>query len=165
MKEKSERLGLRRDWKKFNGPAFLLSILRSVDPTFRVKLLNDLKSRLPWMAKLAEEFEFTFWELARLDQGSLETLWRLVPERDMAVAWKLASEPLRHFLLAGLSDRRRENFLQEFGGLPKMPRSQVIRTQLLIARQVHAQLCLGKMHLMSRDFTGRNAPKQTAAVK
>lgn len=152
--EKKERKKLipKKDWSQFNGPAFLVAVVRSVDPVFRTKLLASLRKMSPLFAGLVDQTEFIYTDLARVETRSLEKFWGAVSENEMAVAWKLTEAPLQEHLLAGLSERRRGDFLALCLSQPKLPRRQVIRIQQNVAKKAHSMACKGHLSLTSRRF-------------
>lgn len=139
-----------RTTKQFNGPAILVAMFRELGPVFRAKLIAKLRTAAPMFARLVDEFEFIFADLDRLDNKSLQMLLRVVPERDWLMAWKLAPEPLRARLLENMSAPRREDFSKAAAEAPKVPRSQVYRIQVQIARQAYELLQSGKIHIQSK---------------
>lgn len=142
----------KRDWSQFNGPAFLISVLKAVDPAFRRKLVAGLRAKSQLLAALVDRTEFIYLDLARIEVGSLERFWAAVPESKMAIAWKLTESPLKEHLLKGLSERRKQSFLELCTHQPRMPRQQVVRVQQDVAKQTHALVCSGKLALTSRRF-------------
>ena len=98
-----KKLMPKKDWSLFNGPAFLVAVVRSVDPVFRAKLLSSLRKISPLFAGLVAQTEFIYTDLARVETPSLEKFWGAISESEMAVAWNLTETPLQEHLLAGLS--------------------------------------------------------------
>ena len=143
---------LKKDWGQFNGPAFIVSLMRSVDPSFRSKLIAGLRERSKLLADLVDRTEFIYSDLARVEASCLDRLWAVVSENEMAIAWKMTEEPLKKHLLTGLSTRRQQEFAEACSRQPKVHRRQVIRIQQTVAAKVRDQLCRGFLRLTSLRY-------------
>jgi len=134
----------------FNGPALFVAILREADPAFRAALIAGVRKVSPIHARLAEQCEFVFADILRLDAASVETALRMIPEADLLVAWKLASPAIRDVLSKGMTERRQKDFAAAFTALPKMHRRQVIAVQARIGGILRDGVREGRLRLRAR---------------
>ena len=144
-----------RPFRQFNGIGLLLAMLREVDPKFRLELLKRIRQFSPIIARLADHSEFIFSDIKRLDDRGIQKIFDIVPEKDWLIAWKLADEPTRAFLLRNMSERKRKDFLESFATQPKVLKRRVIAVQSAIAQKIHALLGQGKLGLRSKRLRDR----------
>ena len=147
----------RQGVRHFHGIALLVAVLREASPLWRQKWLSSLRQAAPSLVRLFDEYEFVFADMVRLDDRGIQLCWRVIPERDLLIAWKLAKPELRERMLANLSARRRESFLAAFAQMPKMPKGQVLQVQRQIARTVRAFLSEGKAGLCSKRVSWKTS--------
>ena len=138
----------------FHGTALLVAILREAPAPWRAEWLAKIRVLSPILARLYEEFDFIYRDIARIDARGAQLCLRLISEKDLLVAWKLTGDDVKEVLLRNMSDRRREEFLTAFKAQGRVPRRQVFQVQRTIARQVRQWLMEGKAGLASR----RDAP-------
>lgn len=131
--------------RRFHGVGLVVAVMRTLDPVFRDEILTSLSNQSPELARLVHRCDFLYPDLIRLDDASLLTVFNLFDERDWAVAWKLTDELLKGRISAVLRPERCKAFLDFAASLPRMPKTQVIATQIHLASQIRAMLQKGQI--------------------
>ena len=135
---------------RINGYARLVALFRTLDPVTRAKLLQKLVLASPVLARLVEVSDFTWWDLERLDNKSIQKVFSLIPEKDWLVAWKLAGSNFKELFLQNMSELRRTSFLQAFSEQPKVPKTQVYRVMFQISCKIRLMAMRGELVLLTR---------------
>ena len=136
--------------RQFAGLALFVAILREAPAPLRAAWSAKIAHIAPALMRIAEEFEFVFSDLARLDDPSLQKILARMPEKDWLIAWKLTPLDLRQRLLSNMSERRREEFLAAASKLPKMPKRQVVAVQVQLGKNIRNLLCRGELSMVSK---------------
>jgi flagellar motor switch protein FliG len=100
------------DFRATGGVAFLVKMLNQVDRGVQKTIFEALEATNP---KLVEEIRasmFTFDDLAKLDDRTIQRVLRDVGKSDLALALKAAPEKLKDLIFRNLSERARD-FLKE----------------------------------------------------
>ena len=101
------------DFRSTGGVSFLVKMLNQVDRGVQKSILESLETTNP---KLVEEIRsnmFTFDDLAKLDDRTMQRILRDVSKADLALALKAASEKLKDVVYRNLSERARDNLAEE----------------------------------------------------
>ncbi len=101
------------DFRATGGVAFLVKMLNQVDRGVQKSIFEALEATNP---KLVEEIRsnmFTFDDLAKLDDRTMQRVLRDVNKSDLSLALKGAPDRLREKVYANLSERARENLKEE----------------------------------------------------
>lgn len=101
------------DFRSTGGVSFLVKMLNQVDRGVQKSILESLETTNP---KLVEEIRsnmFTFDDLAKLDDRTMQRILRDVSKADLALALKAASEKLKDVVYRNLSERARDNLQEE----------------------------------------------------
>ncbi|MDL1909821.1 flagellar motor switch protein FliG [Chloroflexi bacterium CFX6] len=101
------------DFRATGGVAFLVKMLNQVDRGVQKSIFEALETTNP---KLVEEIRanmFTFDDVAKLDDRTMQRVLRDVNKNDLALALKGAPERLKEKVFANLSERARENLKEE----------------------------------------------------
>lgn len=101
------------DFRATGGVSFLVKMMNQVDRGVQKSILEALDTTNP---KLVEEIHanmFTFDDLAKLDDKTMQRVLRDVSKSDLAMALKAASEKLKDLVYRNLSERARENLKEE----------------------------------------------------
>lgn len=100
------------DFRATGGVDFLVKMLNQVDRGVQKTIFEALEATNP---KLVEEIRasmFTFDDLAKLDDRTIQRVLRDVSKSDLAMALKAAPDKLRDLIFRNLSERARD-FLKE----------------------------------------------------
>ncbi len=95
------------------GPAAVARLLNRVGGGRDQALLEGLAAVEPELANEVRELMFVFEDLQLLDDRGLQRLLRDVPSRDLALALKAASEPLKAKVFRNMSERAVETLREE----------------------------------------------------
>lgn len=101
------------DFRATGGVAFLVKMLNQVDRGAQKSIFDALETT---NAKLVEEIRanmFTFDDLTKLDDRTMQRVLRDVNKNDLALALKGAPDRLREKVFANLSERARDNLREE----------------------------------------------------
>lgn len=101
------------EFRSTGGVAFLVQMLNQVDRGVQKSIFETLEVTHP---KLVEEIQanlFTFDDLGKLDDRTIQRILRDVKAQDLALALKGAPESLGEVIFRNLSERARENLKEE----------------------------------------------------
>lgn len=87
------------------GPAAVAAVLNSLTPSLEKELLEGVAARDPQLCEQIKALMFTFEDLVRIDNRSMQRLLRDVDSKDLALALKVASEELKEVIFAGMTQR------------------------------------------------------------
>jgi flagellar motor switch protein FliG len=101
------------DFRATGGVSFLVKVLNQVDRGAQKSIFDALETT---NAKLVEEIRanmFTFDDVIKLDDRTMQRVLRDINKADLALAMKGATDRLRERVFANLSERARENLKEE----------------------------------------------------
>jgi flagellar motor switch protein FliG len=101
------------DFRSTGGVAFLVQVLNQVDRGVQKTIFDALEPTNP---KLVDEIRanmFTFDDLVKLDDRSIQRVLRDVNKQDLALSLKGVPDRLRDLVLRNLSERARESLAEE----------------------------------------------------
>jgi flagellar motor switch protein FliG len=145
----NSKLGIRqtRALSQTGGVGTAAGILNALDKTLSRALLTGIEQRNPDLGQAIRKKMFTFEDLLRLDPQAIQQIMRETDLRDLALALKSASEPLRKLLLSNISRRGAEAVEEEMFLLTHLRARDVEAAQFRIldtARKLEAE---GKIDL------------------
>ncbi len=120
------------------GVTFLVKVLNLVDRGVQKSILEVLDE---WQPELAEEIRanlFTFDDLVKLDDRSIQRILRDVNKQDLVLALKGAPEQVRELIFRNMSERARENLMEELELLGPQLAKNVYAAQRRIVDTVRA---------------------------
>ncbi|KPL84114.1 hypothetical protein SE15_02750 [Thermanaerothrix daxensis] len=126
------------DFRATGGVSFLVKMLNQVDRGVQKTILEALEATNP---KLVEEIRanmFTFDDLIKLDDRTMQRVLRDVNKSDLALALKAAPERLKEAVFRNLSERARENLKEEIEILGPQLAKNVYAAQRRIVEAVRA---------------------------
>jgi flagellar motor switch protein FliG len=91
----------------------LVEIINRADPGTEKHVLEELAKRDPALAELVRSQMFTFDDILGLEDRALQLVLREVQAADLAVALKGVRNEVRDKILKNVSERARENLLEE----------------------------------------------------
>ena len=124
------------DFRATGGVAFLVKMLNQVDRGAQKSIFEALETTNP---KLVEEIRanmFTFDDLIKLDDRAMQRILRDVSKTDLALALKGAPEKQREKVFGNLSERARENLIEEIDILGPQLAKNVYASQRKIVDSV-----------------------------
>jgi flagellar motor switch protein FliG len=113
LKDKLSGMISEVDFRDTGGVNFLVKVLNQVERGNQKSILSALEESDP---KLVEEIRtnmFTFDDLVKLDDRTMQRVMRDVSKADLAMALKGASERLKDLVFRNLSERARDNLKEE----------------------------------------------------
>jgi flagellar motor switch protein FliG len=122
-----------KDRKPVGGVEEVVRMLQHMDEASRGKLLSSLAERDPTLTRQIQDKMFTFEDLVREDAKRVQKLLREVPQKQLALAMRGASEELRTFLFGNMSASAAKILREEIDVMPpqKVTDVQVARQQIL----------------------------------
>ncbi|MDY7103132.1 MAG: flagellar motor switch protein FliG [Actinomycetota bacterium] len=117
LRERVEML-TSRPMTKLEGRATLVSMLQSSPRRIERDVLAAIEAQDARLAEQIREELFVFDDIAKLTDKAIQQTLRTVDTGDLAVALKDAGELVRDRMLANVSERARNNLLEEMEFLP-----------------------------------------------
>src|SRR4051812_19071895 len=116
----------------------LVGMLNRASRETERELLEVIEAQQPELANRIRDALFIFDDIARLDDRAVQQVLRSVDSRDLSVALKNAGEEVRDCILRNLSERARENLLEEIEFLTGIRPAEIHEAQLQVVRAVRA---------------------------
>lgn len=98
---------------RFNGLQVLTQILSNLSREVMQEILVNLEQQNPELAERVQQAMFTFEDLVKLDDRSLQRVLREVDMRELALALKGASEELKEKIFRNMSQRAAQILREE----------------------------------------------------
>jgi flagellar motor switch protein FliG len=112
------------DFKATGGVSFLVKVLNQVDRGVQKTIFDALEQSNPKLAEEVRANMFTFDDLIKLDDRSVQRVMRDVNRQDLALALKGAPDKIRDMILRNMSERARESLREELDILgPQLARN------------------------------------------
>jgi flagellar motor switch protein FliG len=112
------------DFKATGGVSFLVKVLNQVDRGVQKTIFDALEQSNPKLAEEVRANMFTFDDLIKLDDRSVQRVLRDVNRQDLAMALKGAPEKIRELIFRNMSERARESLREELDILgPQLARN------------------------------------------
>ncbi len=101
------------DNESIGGVKTLVDILNSVDRNTEKSILSDLEKTQPELVEVIKANLFVFEDIVSLDKGSIQRVLREVPNEDLVLALKGASEEVSSTVYGNLSKRAAETLKED----------------------------------------------------
>lgn len=127
---------------QLKGKEKILAMLQKLDQASRNQFLAQLREKDPIFTDKVEEELFTFRDLCALDVKVLQTILAKLQNEKLALALRSISPDLQNTLLNAVSERRKDQILEEMKYSEKRKMSEVEEAQIAIlelARDLEAQ--------------------------
>ncbi len=113
------KLGIKqtRALTQTGGITSVADLLNAMDKTVSRTLLTNMEGRNPDLSQAIRKKMFTFEDLLSLDAPYIQRIMREIEMRDLTVALKKASEPLKKLLLSNISRRAAASVQEEMAFL------------------------------------------------
>jgi len=95
------------------GPEAAAAVVNQLKGTIETELLDGIADEDPEMADRIRDLMFVFEDIAKLDDRSLQRLLREVPQKELAMALKVASDDLKQKLRSQMSTRAADALQEE----------------------------------------------------
>jgi flagellar motor switch protein FliG len=113
LKNKLSAVISEADFRATGGVSFLVKMLNNVDRGAQKSILESLDTSNPKLVDEIRSNMFTFDDLCKLDDRTMQRVLRDVNKQDLSLALKAAPEKLRDTVFRNLSERARENLKEE----------------------------------------------------
>lgn len=124
------------------SPGRIAAMLDRLDPAEAEALLAGLRERQPEDAARIRALMFTFDDLRRLSTAGVQTLLVHLDRGLLALALKGAADATQALFLSNMTQRARDQLLEDIGALGPVRRSDIERARLAVLEEVR--------HLMQR---------------
>ncbi len=138
LKQKLSGVLSAADFRATGGVNFLVKMMNQVDRDVQKRIFEAMEPTDP---KLVEEIRaslFTFDDLAKMDDRTMQRITREVNKNELALALKGAPEKLRELVYRNLSERARESLKEEIEILGPQLAKDVYAAQRKIIELVRA---------------------------
>ena len=138
LKQKLSGVLSAADFRATGGVNFLVKVLNQVDRDVQKRIFETLEPTDP---KLVEEIRanlFTFDDLTKLDDKTMQRVLREVSKQDLTLALKAAPEKLKELIFRNMSERARESLNEELEILGPQLAKDVYGAQRKIVETVRA---------------------------
>ncbi len=122
-------------------------ILNAMDKTISREMLTNIEERNPELSQAIRKKMFTFEDLLLLNTQIIQRIMRETEMRDLALALKKASEPLKKLMLSNISRRGAEGVQDEMMALGHVKLRDVEAAQLRIIDTVRKLEAEGEIDL------------------
>ena len=136
------------------GAKAVAEILNRVDRTAEKQIFEGLEPANPQLAEEIRRLMFTFDDIARLDDRSMQRLLKEVDQKELARALKAAAENVAQKIFANLSERAQTMLRQEIEYLGPVRLRDVEDAQGKIVRIVRALEEAGEIVVLGKQETG-----------
>jgi len=128
------KLGVKqtRAMTQTGGITTAADILNAMDKTVSRTLLTSIEERNPDLSMSIRKKMFTFEDLLLLGPAPIQRIMREIEMRDLSLALKKASEPLKKLLLSNISRRAAESVQEELAFLGNVKLRDVEAAQFRI---------------------------------
>jgi flagellar motor switch protein FliG len=149
------KLGIKqtRAMTQTGGVTTAADILNAVDKTMSRSLLTTLEERNPELCQAIRKKMFTFEDLLLLEPQTIQRIMRETDMRDLTLALKKGSDPLRKLLLSSISRRAAETVQEEMAFLGHVKLREIEAAQFRIIDVVRKLEAEGEIEL---DMVGSN---------
>lgn len=136
-----------RAFSQTGGVTSAADLLNAMDKTVSRSLLTSIEERNPDLCQAIRKKMFTFEDLLLLNAQSIQRIMREIDMRDLSLALKKATEPLKKLLLANISRRAAEAVQDEIAMLGHVKLRDVEAAQFRIIDAVRKLEAEGEIDL------------------
>ena len=131
-----------------DGKARLKDILKHMEYGQEQTILETLSEEKPDLAREIEHELFTMQIFRKLTYKDLQLFMRDVTDRDLAMMLKGEPDDLREYLLAAVSNRRREQIQEESALMGEVTRREAEKTKRVVLDILKKKIGVGEIHLL-----------------
>src|SRR5580698_1537131 len=133
--------------KQTGGITSVADLLNAMDKTVSKTLLTNIEGRNPDLSQAIRKKMFTFEDLLSLDPPYIQRIMREIDTRDLTVALKKASEPLKRLLLSNISRRAAASVQEEMAFLGHVKARDIEAAQFRIIDSVRKLEAEGEIEI------------------
>lgn len=131
--------------EEVGGPKATADILNFVDRGNEERIVTEIEEIFPELAEEIRNLMFTFEDVAKIDDRSIQTILKEVPRDQLVLALKTASEDLKDLLFRNISQRAAEMLKDDLDTLGPTPLKDVEKAQQGIVDVVRRLEAEGKI--------------------
>jgi flagellar motor switch protein FliG len=135
--------------EEVGGPKAAADILNFVDRNNEERILSEVEEIVPELAEEIRNLMFTFEDIKKIDDKSIQTVLKEVPRDQLVLALKTASEDLRDLLFRNISQRAAEMLKDDLNSLGPTKLKDVEKAQQGIVDIVRRLEAEGKIQINS----------------
>ena len=127
---------------KVGGIESVAEMLNSLDKSTETRILATIEESNPDLAEQIRELMFTFEDMVLIDSRGMQNILKDVPQPELVVALKTASEPIKELIFASMSQRASEMLREDLDVLGPVKVSDVEKAQqnmVKIARRMEEE--------------------------
>lgn len=132
IREQLENIG-GAEGKQLGGVEVVATILNQMDRTLESELLGKLEESNPDLAEKIRQLMFTFEDLVKLDDKSIQTLLKEISSEDIGLALKGASDAMKEKIYSNMSERASAMLKEDLEAMGPVRLSDVEKAQVKIA--------------------------------
>jgi flagellar motor switch protein FliG len=131
------------------GITTVADLLNAMDKNISRELLSNMEETNPELSQAIRKKMFTFEDLLLLEPAAIQRIMREIDMRDLTLALKKSSEPLKRLLLSNISRRAAESVQEELAFLGNVKARDVEAAQFRIIDSVRKLESEGEIELDS----------------
>jgi len=131
--------------EQVGGPKTAANILNYVDRSIEQRILSEIEESYPELAEEIRNLMFTFDDLKKLDDRSIQTVLKEVPRDVLVLALKTASEEIKNLIYKNISQRAAEMIKEDLANLGPVKVKEVEKAQQQIIDVVRRLEAEGKI--------------------
>ena len=135
--------------EELGGPKSTADILNFVDRNNEERILTEIEEIYPELAEEIRNLMFTFEDLIKIDDRSVQTILKEVPRDQLVLALKTASAELKDLLFRNISQRAAEMLQDDLDSLGPTPLKDVEKAQQSVVDIVRRLEAEGKITVAS----------------
>lgn len=135
--------------EELGGPKATADILNFVDRNNEERILTEIEEIYPDLADEIRNLMFTFEDIIKIDDRSVQTILKEVPRDQLVLALKTASAELKELLFRNISQRAAEMLQDDLDTLGPTPLKDVEKAQQAVVDIVRRLEAEGKITVAS----------------
>lgn len=136
-----------REEEEIGGPKAAADILNFVDRTNEERIITEIEELYPELAEEIKNLMFTFEDLLKIDDRSIQAVLKEVPRDQLVLALKTASEELRQKLFKNISQRAAQMLQEDLESLGPTKLKDVEKSQQSVVDIVRRLEAEGKIQI------------------
>ncbi len=114
---------------KVGGIESVAEMLNSLDKSTETRVLATIEETNPDLAEQIRELMFTFEDMVLIDQRGMQLVIKEVPQQDLVLSMKTASEPIKELIFSAMSQRAAEMLREDLEVLGPVKVADVEKAQ------------------------------------
>jgi len=114
---------------KVGGIEAVSEMLNSLDKSTETRILATIEESNPDLAEQIRELMFTFEDLVLIDSRGMQLILKEIPQEELALGLKTASDPIKELIFSSMSQRAAEMLREDLEVLGPVKVSDVERAQ------------------------------------